>query len=679
MSEMPTAVIPPAGTPDGMLTDFDLHLFGEGTHYRIFEKLGAHVIERDGVRGVYFAVWAPNAEQVNVIGAFNQWDKQRHPMRRHAGSGIWELFVPGLGAGVEYKYFLRGPRHFSADKADPYGFAAELRPNSASRVWDVHAYAWQDAAWMERRAQTNWLKRPISVYEVHLGSWRRPADRKNGFLTYRELADELIPYVLDLGYTHIELLPVTEHPFDGSWGYQTVGYFAPTARHGSPDDFKFFVDQCHQRGLGVIVDWVPAHFPKDGHGLAYFDGTHLYEHADPRQGEHRDWGTLVFNYGRNEVRCFLLANALFWAEVYHVDGLRVDAVASMLYLDYSRKPGEWIPNRYGGNENLDAVSFLKKFNELLHEQFPGILTFAEESTAWPMVSRPTYLGGLGFTLKWNMGWMHDTLEYFSKDPVHRKYHHNDITFSLLYAFTENFILPFSHDEVVHGKKSLLDKMPGDRWRKFAGLRLLYGYLFAHPGKKLLFMGGEFGQWNEWNSGGQLDWNLLDFDDHRGVRQLVRDLHRLYREHPALSAHDFTWDGFEWIEFHDSEQSIIAFLRKGDRPAERLLCVCNFTPVPRLDYRLGLPDPGVYREALNTDSALYGGSNVGNAGAIRTTPEPYAGRPCSVRLALPPLGALWFAYDETASAENAAPPAPPPAAAAESPAAPAAPGDAHARA
>ena len=481
----------------------------------------------------------------------------------------------------------------------------------------------------------------MSVYEVHLGSWRRVPEDHNRWLTYRELADKLIPYVKDLGYTHIEMMPISEHPFDGSWGYQTIGYYAITSRYGTPDDFKFFVDRCHQEGIGVIIDWVPAHFPKDGHGLAYFDGTHLYEHADPRKGEHKDWGTLIFNYGRNEVRTFLLSNAVFLADVYHIDGLRVDAVASMLYLDYSRKEGEWIPNQYGGRENLEAVDFLKKFNEIIHLEYPGFLTFAEESTAWPMVSRPTYLGGLGFDLKWNMGWMHDTLEYFCKDPVHRKYHHHNITFSLLYAFSENFILPFSHDEVVHGKGAMLSKMPGDLWQKFANLRLLYMYMFAHPGKKLLFMGDEIGQWREWNYHESVDWHLLQYDSHKKLQTLVRDLHRIYKEMPALHQIDFSWEGFQWIDLHDWEQSIISFFRRGRDPRDMVVCICNFTPVPRNGYRFGMPEPGVYEEILNSDAEKYGGSNVVNPTLLRTDDIPWMGRQCSIPVTVPPLGVVWL--------------------------------------
>lgn len=623
------------------VTDFDLYLFGEGTHFRTYEKMGAHPMTINGVPGVHFAVWAPNAMRVSVIGWFNRWDGRHHPMQNRGNSGLWELFVPALQPGDLYKFEIKGHHGFLGQKADPYAFFSELRPRSASVVWDIHKYQWSDSDWMDRRRQVNWHEKPISVYEVHLSSWRRIPNEYNRWLTYRELADHLIPYVKKLGYTHIEMLPISEHPFDGSWGYQTIGYYAPTSRYGTPDDFMYFVDRCHQEGIGVLLDWVPAHFPKDGHGLAYFDGSHLYEHADPRKGEHRDWGTLIFNYGRNEVRTFLLSNAMYLAEVFHVDGLRVDAVASMLYLDYSRKEGEWVPNQYGGRENLEAVDFLKKFNEIIHGEYPGFLTFAEESTAWPMVSRPTYIGGLGFDFKWNMGWMHDTLVYISKEPVHRKYHHHELTFSLIYAFTENFILPFSHDEVVHGKGSMLSKMPGDLWQKFANLRTLYAYMFAHPGKKLLFMGCEFGQWREWNHHESLDWHLLDYDSHKKLEFLVQELHRVYRECPALHEVDFSWEGFEWLDLHDWEQSIISFFRRGKDPNEIVACVLNFTPVPRHGYRIGVPLPGVYEEVLNTDADKFGGSNVVNSPTTHSDDIPWMGRPYSVPLTVPPLGGVYL--------------------------------------
>ncbi len=641
-----------------MLTDLDLHLHAEGTHYRAYLKMGAHPTVIDGQEGVHFAVWAPNAEAVSVVGDFNNWDPRRHPMETGHGNGVWHLFIPGVRDGALYKYDIRGRHGYHMLKADPYAFYAELRPRSASRVYDLTRYVWHDAEWMARRQTTDVFHRPMSVYEVHAGSWRHVKSDGRRWLTYRELADALIPYALEMGFTHIELLPITEHPYDGSWGYQTIGYFAPTARYGAPDDFRYFVDCCHHAGLGVILDWVPAHFPKDAHGLAYFDGTHLYEHADPRQGEHRDWGTLVFNYGRNEVRSFLLSSAVFWAEQYHVDGLRVDAVASMIYLDYSRGPGEWIPNEYGGRENLAAISLLRRCNEIMHGEFPGFLTIAEESTAWPMVSRPTYVGGLGFTMKWNMGWMHDTLQYISRDPIYRKYHHGDLTFSLIYAFHENFILPFSHDEVVHGKRSLLGKMPGDRQQQFANLRLLYAYLYGHPGKKLLFMGGEIASPLEWNCHEELPWDVVKDDAHRAVQQLVRDLNRLHREIPALHERDFEGEGFQWIEMHDADQSVLVFLRRGVNPRDVVICAYNFTPVPRPQYRVGVPFPGHYREILNTDSAYYGGSDVGNGGGVNTEPIPWGPEPYSIACTLPPLGAIFFRPETTgdiAAAHTAGPP------------------------
>ncbi len=624
------------------IPDTDLYLFGEGTHFRTYDHMGAHRIVLNGVSGVRFAVWAPNAERVSVIGDFNRWDGRTHPMQTLGASGIWVLFVPGLDLGDLYKFEIRGKGGFLAHKSDPYAFSGELRPRTASRVWDVHAYAWKDQPWMDRRrSQAEPLNAPISVYECHLGSWKRVTDEGESFLTYHELANDLLPYVKGLGFTHIELMPITEHPYDGSWGYQTLGYFAATSRFGTPDDFKYFVDRCHQEGVGVILDWVPAHFPKDPHGLAYFDGSHLYEHADPRKGEHMDWGTLIFNFDRNEVRTFLLSSAVFWADVFHIDGIRVDAVASMLYLDYSRKAGEWVPNAFGGRENLGAVSFLKHFNEIVHRECPGILTFAEESTAWPMVSRPVYLGGLGFGLKWNMGWMNDTLKYIEKEAIHRKYHHGEITFSLIYAFNENFILPFSHDEVVHGKRSMLDKMPGDFWQKFANLRLLYAYMWTHPGKKLLFMGCEFGQWSEWDSGNQLQWHLTQYEPHFKLRNLVRDLNRLHREIPALHELDFSGEGFEWIDLHDSEQSILCYLRKGKHPEDVVVVAANFTPIVRENYRMGVPRAGYYREILNTDAGEYGGGNIGNAGGVNSEPTPWMGRPHSIPITLPPLAVVVF--------------------------------------
>jgi 1,4-alpha-glucan branching enzyme len=625
-----------------ILTQFDLHLIGEGSNYKQYEKLGAHVIEIDGVKGVHFAVWAPNANRVSVIGDFNNWDAQADLMRQLGSSGIWVRFIPGLGEGEIYKYEIRSKvRKYLTQKSDPFGFYFEQRPKTASVVYNISGYAWNDSSWIEKRSHANWFESPLSIYEVHLGSWMRAPEQGNRWLTYHELAGKLIPYVKEMGYSHLELLPINEHPLDASWGYQTIGYFAPTSRFGEPKDFMYFIDQCHQAGIGVILDWVPAHFPTDGHGLGFFDGTSLYEHEDPRKGFHPDWGTAIFNYGRNEVRAYLLSNALFWLERYHIDGLRVDAVASMLYLDYSRKEGEWIPNMYGGRENLEAIDFLKKFNELTHQYHPGILTIAEESTAWPQVSKPTYLGGLGFSMKWNMGWMNDTLEYFTKDPIHRKYHQGSLTFSLLYAFTENFILPLSHDEVVHGKRSLLDKMPGDMWQKFANLRLLLGFMFGHPGKKLLFMGGDFGQWDEWNVDKSLDWHLLEHEPHKGLQRFVKDLNLFYRAEPALFEVDFDYRGFEWIDFHDSAASVISFIRKARDPRDFIVVVCNFTSVPRLHYKIGVPEPGFYREMLNSDSAFYWGSDVGNSGGILAKPIPFQGRSYSIDCTLPPLSVLFF--------------------------------------
>jgi len=627
-----------------LLSEFDLHLMGEGRHYDTYEKLGAHLKDLEGVAGVHFAVWAPSAKRVSVVGDFNRWDGRVSPMRARGSSGIWELFVPELGEGAIYKYEIIGPQgNMLPLKADPYAFRSELRPNTGSVVANLEAYSWRDHQWMERRAQKNWLDSPITVYEVHLGSWRRIPEENNRWLTYRELGDQLIPYVKDLGYTHIELLPIMEHPYDGSWGYQTIGYFSATSRYGTPAEFMEFVDRCHQAGLGVFLDWTPAHFPRDGHGLAQFDGTHLYEHADPRQGTHPDWGTLVYNYGRNEVQNYLISNSLFWLDKYHIDGLRVDAVASMLYLDYSRQPGEWIPNEYGGRENLHAIAFLRRMNEVTHGRFPGILTIAEESTSWPSVSRPTYLGGLGFSLKWNMGWMNDTLSYFSKNPIHRKYEHNKLTFSMLYAFSENFMLPFSHDEVVHGKNSLLHKMPGDMWQQFANLRLLLAYQTAHPGKKLLFMGQEIAQRREWSEATSLDWHLLEYASHQGVQKLVRALNALIQNEPALHQIDFNWQGFEWIDANDADNSIFAFLRRGSGSDDLLIVILNGTPVVREGYRIGVPQAGYYEEILNTDAETYGGSNVGNLGGQHATDHPAQGRLHSLCLSLPPLAAVFLKW------------------------------------
>ncbi|GMU45660.1 MAG: 1,4-alpha-glucan branching enzyme GlgB [Porticoccaceae bacterium] len=624
------------------LADFDLHLFGEGRHRHAYRFLGARAHQVAGVAGALFAVWAPNAERVSVIGDFNGWDGRCHPMRVRGGSGVWELFVPDLAPGALYKYELRN-RHTGQIfvKADPYGRQQELRPRTASVVPAESNYRWGGGDWLAQRRAADWQHRPMAVYEVHPGSWRR--DAEGGFLGYRELAHQLAAHVRELGFTHIELLPVTEHPFDLSWGYQTTGYFAPTSRYGSPDDFRYFVDHCHRSGIGVLLDWAPAHFPKDAHGLARFDGTPLYEHGDPRRGEHRDWSTLVFDYGRNEVKSFLISSALYWLEEMHLDGLRVDAVASILYLDYSRREGDWTPNRYGGRENLEGIDFLRELNIAVHEHCPGILMCAEESTAWPQVTRPTYLGGLGFDLKWNMGWMNDTLSYMAQDPIHRQYHHDKLTFSMLYAFSENFLLPFSHDEVVHGKQSMLHKMPGDEWQRHANLRALYTYQFSHPGKKLLFMGTEFGQGLEWNSAGVLDWYVLDYPLHQGMQRLVRDLCHLYRTTPALYRYEFEWRGFDWIDCHDARQSVLSFLRRGDGD-ELIVAVVNFTPVPRHGYRIGVPAAGCYREILNSDSEWYGGSNLGNGPApLRAEELPWMGRPCSLNLTLPPLGGLLFAY------------------------------------
>ena len=627
-----------------VLTELDRHLLAEGTFHRAYEKLGAHLVERNGQPGVQFAVWAPNARLVSVIGDFNQWNVSSDPMEA-SSAGVWETFIPHLRQGDVYKYHLESTYgNYWVDKADPYGFAAEIRPQTASRVWDLDSYAWQDGTWMTERARKNSLDFPVSIYEVHLGSWRRVPEEGNRWLTYREMAPLLADYVHDAGFTHVEFLPVMEHPFDGSWGYETTGYFAPTSRFGTPTDFMYLVDYLHQHGIGVILDWATAHFPKDEAGLGFFDGSHLYEHADPRQGEQRDWNTFVFNYGRNEVRSFLISNALFWFDKYHVDGLRVDAVASMLYLDYGRAEGQWIPNVYGGKENIDAIQFLRMLNESVYAAFPNVITIAEESTAWPNVSRPTYIGGLGFGLKWNMGWMHDMLGYLSQDPVFRSYHHNQITFSLLYAFSENFVLPLSHDEVVYGKGSLLRKMPGDEWQRFANLRLLFGYMFGHPGKKLLFMGGEFGQWSEWNHDGSLEWHLLQAPLHAGLQRWVRDLNTAYRGQPALYQRDFEAGGFTWVDCSDFQRSVISFLRRGQNPDDQLLFVCNFTPVVRANYRVGVPQHGSWNEILNSDAPLYGGSGQGNFGGLQAAPLPVHGQSFSLNMTLPPLAVLVFRHE-----------------------------------
>jgi 1,4-alpha-glucan branching enzyme len=621
-----------------VIGDLDLHLHSEGSNNEGFHSFGAHLKTIDGVAGTAFAVWAPNAIVVGVTGDFNGWDDRRNPMRLRSG-GVWEIFMPGVGAGAAYKYSVKSKFYgYRQLKSDPYGFASEAPPATASIVTDLQAHEWGDQAWMEERARTKILESPMSVYEVHLGSWVKDDGYRT--LTYKELAHRLVAYVKKMGYTHIELMPVAEHPYTPSWGYQVTGYFAPTARYGSPQDFMVFVDSCHQAGIGVIMDWVPAHFPKDAHGLAFFDGTALYEHADPRLGEHRDWGTLIFNFGRNEVRSFLISNAMFWLKKYHIDGLRVDAVASMLYLDYSRKAGEWIPNMYGGNENLEAISFLRKTNELVH-QVPGAITVAEESTSFSGVSRPVYLNGLGFTMKWNMGWMHDMLDYFSYDPIHRKFHQNEVTFSIMYAFAENFVLPVSHDEVVYGKKSLLGKMPGDEWRQFANVRAFLAYMWAHPGKKLLFMGQEIGQREEWNHDGSIPWEILEFDYHRKLQSLVRELNRIYRASPAMYEVDFHYSGFEWVDFHDGESSVIAFLRRAEDPKDFLLFCCNFTPVPRQGYEFGVPEEGFYEEILNTDSEMFGGSNTGNGGMVSSRPIAKHNRPHSISVTLPPLAVVAF--------------------------------------
>ncbi len=636
-----TLDIPP-GLPvtANWLSDFDRYLMGEGTHERAYEKMGAHLVTMEGRDGVVFSVWAPNARAVSVIGEFNGWNGSHHPMHS-SDAGIWTLFIPGLAEYTVYKYRITAADGQVFDKSDPYGFFMEERPRTGSVVVDLDSYTWQDREWMDSREATQALDSPLSIYEVHLGSWRRLPDERWGqrYLSYRELAEYLIPYVVEMGYTHIELMPIAEHPFDGSWGYQVLGFFAPTSRFGTPSDFMYFVDQCHRHSIGVILDWVPAHFPKDGSGLNYFDGTHLYSHADPLQGEHQDWGTLIFNYGRNEVRSFLISNALFWLDKYHIDGLRVDAVASMLYLDYSRPEGQWVPNRYGGRENLDAIHFLRRTNEVVHGNFPGILTIAEESTSWPMVSRPTYLGGLGFSLKWNMGWMHDTLSYMAKDPLFRRYHHNQMTFGMLYAFHENFVLPLSHDEVVHGKGSLINKMPGDDWQKFANLRAYFGFMWTYPGKKLLFMGGDFGQWQEWNYDKGLEWEALEAPNHRGLKRFVRDLNLVYRSEPALFENDFDWSGFSWIDANDSDNSVLSHVRYARDREDFLVIVCNFTPVVRHDYEIGVPRAGDYRELINSDLEVYWGSGVQNQAPLRSRERAVHGMDHSLTLTLPPLATL----------------------------------------
>ena len=623
------------------LTEDDLYLFNEGSHLRLYEKLGARLMTVDGIQGTYFSVWAPNAEQVSVIGDFNGWDKSSYPLRPLENSGIWGGFISGVKQGANYKYHIVSRyKGYRADKADPFAFYNEVSPRTGSIVWDL-TYNWGDQEWMDGREKNNALDAPIAIYEMHLGSWMRVPEEGERSLTYRELAPKLADYVKRMGFTHVEFLPVMEHPFYGSWGYQTVGYFAPTSRYGEPQDFMYLIDCLHRHNIGVILDWVPSHFPNDEHGLGFFDGTHLFEHADSRKGIHPDWNSLIFNYGRDEVRGFLISSAFFWLEKYHADGLRLDAVASMLYLDYSRKEGEWIPNKYVGRENLEAIAFLRRFNEEVYKSYPDVQMLAEESTSWPMVSRPTYVGGLGFGIKWDMGWMHDTLEYMSKDPIHRKYHHNQLIFRMIYAFHENFLLPLSHDEVVHGEGSLLGKMPGDDWQKFANLRLLFSYMYGQPGKKLLFMGGEIGQWNEWNHDSSLDWHLLAYPLHSGVQRLVEDLNKLYKNEPCLHELDFHPNGFEWIDCNDSQSSVLSLIRKGRSTEDVLLLVLNFTPIPRFNYRVGVPRGGYWKEILNSDSKEYGGSGHGNLGGVEASPISFHGRPCSLNLTLPPLGAVFF--------------------------------------
>jgi 1,4-alpha-glucan branching enzyme len=620
------------------LSDFDLHLFGQGRHYGLYHKFGAHLRVRDGVAGTHFAVWAPNAKRVSVVGSFNYWDGRKHAMQARGSSGVWELFVPGVEEGAEYKYEIRTQKGGLLLKSDPFGFFMQKRPETASIVASVAGYEWNDGDWMRDRATRDWRRSPINIYEVQLSSWKHAWGKQPPFYSWQEACETLIPYVVDMGYTHIELMGVAEHPFDGSWGYQVVGYYAPTSRYGTPKDFMAFIDKCHQAGIGVILDWVPAHFPKDAHGLAEFDGSALYEHEDTRLGEHMDWGTKIFNFGRHEVKNFLVANALYWLDCYHIDGLRVDAVASMLYLDYSRKAGEWVPNKYGGRENLDALEFLREFNTVAHGNHAGVLTIAEESTAFPGVSRPVHLGGVGFSFKWNMGWMNDTLSYFEKDPVYRRHEHNKITFSFMYAWTENFILPISHDEVVHGKKSLLDKMPGDEWQKRANYRLFMTYMTAHPGKKLMFMGSEFGQWHEWRDHEQLDWPLLANDHHRGLQDLSRELAKFYRGHPQLHASDCDAGGFRWLDLHNADESVFAFLRQ-EHGCAPLVCVFNATPVPRDDYWVGVPDAGRYEVAFDSDHPGFGGSGFGGASSYEAFEHTVHGYPYAIRMRLPPLAGV----------------------------------------
>ncbi|MDP8267027.1 MAG: 1,4-alpha-glucan branching protein GlgB [Candidatus Aceula meridiana] len=625
-----------------LLTDQDIYLFREGSHSRLYEKLGSHIIEHDGVKGVHFSVWAPNAKKVSIMADFNGWNDKSHPLAvRWDGSGIWEGFVPGVESGSLYKYcIISNNRNHRSEKRDPFAFYSEIPPCTASIVWDID-YSWKDKGWMDNRHKNNSLSAPISVYEVHLGSWRKKQGDNGRFLNYKEAAEQLAQYLHDMNYTHVEFMPLTEHPFFGSWGYQTIGYFAPTSRYGTPQDLMYLMDYLHQKGFGIIMDWVPSHFPSDGHGLAYFDGSHLFEHADPRKGFHPDWKSFIFNYGRNEVRSFLMSSAMFWFDKYHIDGIRVDAVASMLYLDYSRKEGEWIPNQYGGRENIEAVEFMKKLNLEVYKNYPDVQMIAEESTAWPMVSKPIFMGGLGFGMKWNMGWMHDALDYFSKDPVYRKYHHNQLTFSLCYAFTENFMMSISHDEVVHGKGSLIDKMPGDDWQKFANLRVLYGYMYGHPGKKLLFMGQEFGQRSEWNHEKGLEWYVLEHECHVQLQRWVKELNYFYKTEPALYENDFDSQGFEWVDCSDSERGVMSFIRKDSPNKNSVLVVCNFTPAPHNNYKIGVPSSGFWKEILNSDAKEYGGSGQGNLGGLESSPLPSQGKYYSLSLTIPPLAVLFF--------------------------------------
>jgi 1,4-alpha-glucan branching enzyme len=627
-----------------LFTDHDIYLFKEGNHFTLYEKLGAHPMNVGRQKGILFSVWAPNAQEVSVMGDFNNWNNATHQLRpRGDGSGIWEGFIPGIATGTAYKYHISSQyHHYRADKADPFALSFQTPPETASVAWDLE-YTWNDRDWMHERHTCNSLNAPVAIYEVHIGSWRRVPEEGNRPLTYRETARYLAEYVKEMGFTHVEFLPVMEHPFYGSWGYQTIGYFAPSSRYGTPQDFMYLIDYLHQNGIGVILDWVPSHFPDDIHGLVYFDGTHLYEHSDPKKGFHPDWDSYIFNYGRHEIRNFLISSALFWLDKYHADGLRVDAVASMLYLDYGRRDGDWVPNEYGSKENIDAIHFLKRLNEMVYANYPEVQTIAEESTAWPMVSRPSYVGGLGFGMKWNMGWMHDTLDYFSQDPIFRKFHHNRLTFSLWYAFSENFVLPLSHDEVVHGKGSLFGKMSGDEWQKYANLRLLFGYMYGHPGKKLLFMGGEIAQWKEWNHDESVEWHVLDYPFHKGVQTWVKDLNHLYRIESALHEMDFSPEGFQWVDFHNWEESIISFIRKGKNSGDVFLVVCNFTPIPRHNYRVGVPKGGFWKEMLNSDAKIYGGSGQGNTGGLEATPIPFHGKFFSLSLVLPPLGIVYFKH------------------------------------